>query len=142
MPTITLRRPESTSDAAAVENPLPELLQTPCGLAMVEVQGSVLSEEEDSSAASALSLGRLVFPSADNSESSDWDGKRVFLFIGKHQRMAGEVKKLSRPVAVVRRPTEPTAAQDVLEVAEIVYYKMLFQHRPEPMGAEQVLQEE
>jgi chromosome transmission fidelity protein 8 len=109
---------------------------------MVEIQGSVLSEEGRFDAATALNLGRLVFPAAENSESSEWDGKRVFLFIGKHQRMAGEVKKLSKPVAVIRRPIDPTAPQDVVEVAEIVYYKMLFQHRPEPMGAEQVLQEE
>ncbi|EGP92231.1 uncharacterized protein MYCGRDRAFT_30903, partial [Zymoseptoria tritici IPO323] len=91
------------SSNTAVDNPLPQLLETPSGLAIVELQGSVLSEEQESGAVQALSLGRLVFPAAEHGENSDWDGKRVFLFIGKHQRMAGEVKKLSKPVAVMRR---------------------------------------
>ncbi|SMQ46143.1 unnamed protein product [Zymoseptoria tritici ST99CH_1A5] len=141
MPTISVRRCEPSSNTA-VDNPLPQLLETPSGLAIVELQGSVLSEEQESDAVQALSLGRLVFPAAEHGENSDWDGKRVFLFIGKHQRMAGEVKKLSKPVAVMRRPADPTAPQDVVEVTEIVYYKMLFQHRPEPMGAEILLQAE
>lgn len=73
----------------------------------------------------------------------DWDGKRVFLFIGKHQRMTGEVKKLAKPLAIVRRRRPDSADDDSsvtgdeVEIAEIAYFKILFTHRPEPMGGNQ-----
>jgi chromosome transmission fidelity protein 8 len=130
MPAISLN--QAHGQDLLRSNPLPEILHTPSGLALLELQGSVLSDHEISE---AINLGRLVFPADDFSQSTAWDGKRVFLFIGKHQRMAGEVKKLNKAIAVVRRG----AQDDEVEIEEIVRYKMIFAHRPEPMGAEQKL---
>jgi chromosome transmission fidelity protein 8 len=65
------------------------------------------------------------------------------LYIGKHQRLTGEVKKLAKPLAVIRRRQVSNGAEDALtseddqlEIAEIVYYKLLFAHRPEPVGSD------
>ncbi|KZF19824.1 hypothetical protein L228DRAFT_30062 [Xylona heveae TC161] len=49
-------------------------------------------------------IGRLVFPYYSPTEPTDnkWM-KRVHLYVGRHQRMTGEVKKLVNPLAVIRR---------------------------------------
>ena len=61
---------------------------------------------------------------------------RVHLYVGQHQRLTGEVKKLPNPVAVIRKRDrgEATTDEDELEIAEIVYFKLIFSSRPEPVG--------
>lgn len=65
------------------------------------------------------------------------------MFIGNHQRLAGEVKKLPKPLGVVvrRRRIEEnqegqegtgTGTED-LEVLEVVKFKLVFSNRPEPV---------
>lgn len=66
--------------------------------------------------------------------------------------MAGEVKKLSKTIAVVRRRQRNEGGfagggegkgEEELEIEEILKWKVVFGNRPEPMGAEQkVLGEE
>jgi len=121
-------------------NPLPQLLQTPTGLAILEIQGTInlplpLPSE------STTPVGRLVFPlydSNDITESKAWM-KTVHLYVGKYQRLTGEVKKLAKPVAVLRKreaprnATEMEEVKDELEIVEIVYWKVLFSSRPEPV---------
>lgn len=76
-------------------------------------------------------------------ESTKWM-KRVYLYAGRYQRMTGEVKKLAKPLAVVRRrergTTEGNGAgeegQDELEIVEVIKYKIIFASRPEPVGLE------
>ncbi|EME49047.1 hypothetical protein DOTSEDRAFT_49381 [Dothistroma septosporum NZE10] len=148
MPSVSLLPPAAERASNGMSNPLPAVLQTPSGLAMVELQGSVLVE--NAGAGEELQLGNLVFPPAEDDEDNngDWDGKRVFLFVGKHQRMAGEVKKLTKPVAVLRRrpvaadanPSTPGAEE--VEIAEVIYRKILFAQRPEPVGGEQQQQQQ
>ncbi|KAK4547941.1 hypothetical protein LTR36_010660 [Oleoguttula mirabilis] len=139
MPIISLH-PPSKERSASTENPLPQLLQTPSGFAIVEIQGSVNSSlsPEQRGHDGATPLGKLVFPLYDSTKPADdvsWQ-KRVYLYVGKHQRLTGEVKKLGKPIALVRRriTTDARAEVEELEVAEIVYYKVLFAHRPEPVG--------
>ena len=81
--------------------------------------------------------------------------KRVYLYIGQHQRLQGEVKKLAKPLAVIRRRSRPDDAargnevdddrekevlgrkeeeKDELEIVEIVRWKLVFSNRPEPVG--------
>ena len=138
-------------------NPLPQLLQTPSGLALVELQGSINipqlgGDEIETGQRDPVAIGRLDFPDYDpstpNLNGTDWM-KRVFMYIGRHQRLTGEAKKLPKPLAVVRRkaPTETEdpsmtdaagekdvrESADQLEVVEIVKYKLVFSHRPEPV---------
>ena len=140
MPSIPIFPPQRGQSNSAA-NSLPGVLRTPSGLAILEIQGTVNSsgEHEDSA---PLSIGKLHFPLYDpDLPASDtaWQ-KRVHLYVGKHQRLTGEVKKLSQPIALLqRRPSADEVADgadgQALQVAEIIHYKLLFAHRPEPVGA-------
>ncbi|OAX83249.1 hypothetical protein ACJ72_02394 [Emergomyces africanus] len=125
MPTIPLHLP-TEPDAKPGKNPLPQLLQTPSGLAILELQGTVNlpdpSAANDSHSldmdleSSGLAhsqtqyrtpIGRLIFPDYNDAMDNDpcdtsWM-KRVYLYVGRHQRLTGEVKKLPRPLAAIQR---------------------------------------
>jgi chromosome transmission fidelity protein 8 len=147
MPAITLH-PPAAERASQRQNALPQLLQTPSGFAILEIQGTVNSTlmppegQQDKSDEAALPVGQLMFPLHDPAKGADdtaWQ-KRVYLYVGKHQRLTGEVKRLAKPIAVVRRKPAATGESgesgesDDMEVAEIIHYKLLFAHRPEPVG--------
>ncbi|KAF3481331.1 uncharacterized protein GIQ15_04090 [Arthroderma uncinatum] len=178
MPTIPLHVSVSTGrngySTEISTNPLPQLLQTPSGLAILELQGTInlpandnrevleqdTSEISQPTPKTETQIGRIIFadynPSAEPSDQS-WM-KRVYLTVGQHQRLTGEVKKLSKPFAVIqRRKHDPqgtrNVAQDVgknkdlpsastptptdqLEIVEIIRYKILFSSRPEPITNE------
>ncbi|KAH7040669.1 chromosome transmission fidelity protein 8 [Microdochium trichocladiopsis] len=125
----------------------PSVIQTPAGLAILELQGTINLPETDESDSTAIPIGRLSFPDyhpdTQDSSGTAWM-KRVHLFIGQNQRLTGEVKKLPKAIAILRkrhsRDDTPmkdgplgTASED-LEVFEIVKYKLMFSHRPEPVG--------
>ncbi|KAI5864299.1 hypothetical protein GGS23DRAFT_595932 [Durotheca rogersii] len=144
--------PRKTEAGTAISNPLPPLIQTPSGLAILELQGSInlphAGEGGEDAGPQEISVGRLVFPDyhpeTQDPSSTSWM-KRVHLYVGEHQRLTGEVKKLPKAIAIIKkqvRPgedvemadgkSEPTAAD--LEVVEIVKYKLVFSQRPEPVG--------
>ena len=154
---VTLHPPPRSGSAPNLgPSPLPSLLQTPSGLALLELQGSI--HFADASAAepggAPLPIGRLAFPDYQpdglDPESTRWM-KRVYLYVGQHQRLAGEAKKLPKPIAVVRRRgvgvdagartdhlrgdgDDQDAPAEELEVVDIVRYKLVFSQRPEPVG--------
>lgn len=155
MPDVLLYPSSLNPPSKDIKNPLPQLLQTPSGLALLELQGTinlpVLNEADistnGSSASQETTIGRLVFPEYDpqDTSSSTWM-KRVYMYVGKHQRLTGEVKKLPKALAVIRKRRKESADTmeldeehgnrvDELEVVEIVKYKILFSTRPEPVGA-------
>lgn len=170
MPSIPLH-PRALRDPSHTPsyNPLPQLLQTPSGLAILEIQGTINipsaeGEQEinggsdDPAAAGGSSgavfetpIGKLMFPDYSPQTPADdtkWM-KRVYLYVGRYQRMTGEVKKLAKPLAVIQRRREPatgagdTEAEgngngdvDELEIVEIVKHKVVFQSRPEPVGSD------
>ncbi|KAI1117464.1 putative sister chromatid cohesion protein Ctf8 [Nemania sp. NC0429] len=134
-------------------NPLPQLVQTPSGLAILELQGMInlpeLEENGGETGDQEIQIGRLSFPDfhpeTQDAASTAWMG-RVHLYVGHHQRLTGEMKKLPKAIAVIRkRPRSGTDVemadtasddtQDDLELVEIVKYKLMFSHRPEPVGA-------
>lgn len=138
--------------AASRGNPLPQLLQTPSGLALLELQGTInlpAAEGAEQQQQPPLAIGRLDFPDyrpdsiAFDASSTAWM-RRVYMYVGQHQRLTGEVKKLPRAVGVVRRRRREGAAAgagavddgaaEELEVVEIVKYKIVFSSRPEPVG--------
>lgn len=86
----------------------------------------------------AVPIGRVDFPDyrpdALDPSSTTWM-KQVYLYVGQHQRLTGEVKKLPKPVAVIRRRGEADEDEvaEELEVVDIVKYKLVFSHRPEPV---------
>ena len=153
-PTVKLH-PQPSNPDAAVDNPLPQLIQTPSGLAILELQGTVNLPQTDPEAeaegedSQTVSIGKISFPdyhpdTQDPSSSTSWM-KRVHLYVGHHQRLTGEVKKLPKALAVVRRRSpggrgeeagmsSQDSSKDELEVVEIVKYKLVFSHRPEPVS--------
>lgn len=140
--------------AAPGNNPLPQLLQTPSGLALLELQGTInlpAAEEEGSQHQQQqphIPIGRLDFPDyrpdsiTFDASSTAWM-RRVYMYVGQHQRLTGEVKKLPRAVGVVRRRQQQGGGgsgddgsdrAEELEVVEVVKYKIVFSSRPEPVG--------
>lgn len=140
--TIPIQPPSKAEDSDAA-SPLPHLLQTPSGLALLELQGTInlpsrVDEEPDSSQFDPdqvfeTPFGRLVFPEYDGDAGEGRWMKRVFLFVGKHQRLHGEVKTLPKALAVMRRKAGDESNEE-LEIVEIVKHKIIFSHRPEPVG--------
>ena len=124
------------------DSALPTLLRTPTGLAFLEIQGT-LNLAQPTPGEAIVPAGSLVFPyydPADVTGSKAWM-KTVHLFVGKHQQLTGEVKKLSNAVAVMgKRDTMIENAdgarrrEDGLEILEIVEWKIVFSNRPEPVG--------
>jgi chromosome transmission fidelity protein 8 len=155
----TARKAESTSTA----NPFPHVIQTKAGLALLEIQGTInLPGHGDEAVMSTgeigaegdgkvmeTPVGRLIFPEYEGNEgSNDWM-KRVYLYVGKHQRLTGEVKKLPKAIAVIQKrkgvddghregDTGEEGGSEDLEVVEIIKYKILFSIRPEPVGTSAV----
>jgi chromosome transmission fidelity protein 8 len=129
-------------------SPLPQLLQTPSGVALLELQGTFnLPESNDDGGVSSdsIEIGKLDFPDyKPGVEGSAWM-KRVHMYVGQHQRLTGEVKKLPKAIAIVQRRgsgAEDSASGDAaddedLEIVEVVKYKIIFSNRPEPVGTAQ-----
>ncbi|PHH66431.1 hypothetical protein CDD81_7486 [Ophiocordyceps australis] len=144
MASVKLYPPASPAPSAGPSF-LPSLLQTPSGLALVELQGEFnLPKDDNGETVSAAEIGTLHFPdyAPDDRDDSAWM-ERVHLYIGKHQRLTGQVKKLPRAMAVVRRRQNGSYESsggvveeqgDNIEVVEIVKYKLAFASRPEPVA--------
>ncbi|OCL12841.1 hypothetical protein AOQ84DRAFT_137326 [Glonium stellatum] len=166
MPSIPLylpNLPASEIDRSGITlNPLPRLLQTPGGRAILEIQGTIhapaLANSPEAPESTETPIGNLVFPlysEGMREDDTQWM-KRVYLYIGKHQRLTGEVKKLAKPLGVLGRrirdnmedmegvegpggvENEPVERKDgdELEILEVVRYKIIFSTRPEPVGGE------
>ncbi|KAI1817594.1 hypothetical protein GGS20DRAFT_505842 [Poronia punctata] len=149
MAASVILHPRNPAAKAGSENPLPQLMQTPSGLALLELQGTINLPEIDASGSETsghgLEIGRITFPDYDpDSEGTAWL-KSVHMYVGQHQRLTGELKKLPKPLAIIRRKpgtgsdtvmadSAETTTED-LEVVEIVKYKLMFSNRPEPVGA-------
>ncbi|KAB8239402.1 hypothetical protein ETB97_004734 [Aspergillus alliaceus] len=153
MPTIPLH-PHISSSTSLV-NPLPQLLQTPSGLAILELQGTInvpsqefetgsttpTSDSHDPSIATfETPVGKLMFPDYSPQTTAPDDTKwmkRVYLYVGRYQRLTGEVKKLSQPIALVQRRQKETTSDsedEELEIVEIIKYRLFFKNRPEPVN--------
>ncbi|EOA90965.1 hypothetical protein ACJQWK_11152 [Exserohilum turcicum] len=154
MPSIPIHMPSRSPSAPPTENPLPPLLHTPSGLALVEIQGTVHFPTPTASGPPSTQIGKLVFPhyNPDTNDPSDtkWM-KRVYLYVGKGQRMTGECKKLVNPIAVIRKKESKddgdvemggvdgagegdTGKEEELEIVEVVRYRIVFSARPEPIS--------
>lgn len=147
MTTVKLYPPKK--GPASSDNPLPQTIRTPSGLALLEMQGTInlpssSADEDTDKPNSEIAIGRIVFPDyhpeTQEEGSTAWM-KRVYMYIGQHQRLGGEVKKLPKAMAIIRRKGEVKTgsdgeAEEELEIAEIVKYKIMFSQRPEPVGTE------
>lgn len=143
MPAVSLQAPTLAADEHC-RSPLPSLLQTPLGLAIIEIQGSlnlpasVTEPSADDQQPASTQIGRLVFPlletagDAAGSKEGAWM-KKAYLYVGQNQRLVGEVRRLKRALGVVRRQDAPEhdARQDSLQIVDVVKWKVFFGGRPE-----------
>jgi chromosome transmission fidelity protein 8 len=120
-------------------NPLPKLIQTPSGLAIVEIQGTIHTppvsfEDGDAKDIPDTKVGNLVFPlyNEESADDTSWM-KLIYLYIGKHQRLTGQVKKLPKAMAILQKKN---TGVESLEITDIIKYKIVFSQRPEPVGEE------
>lgn len=138
-----------------------DLIFTPYGLMLLEIQGELNlpnefpqgqpKTDEDheylnnfitiNEIQHAVKFGNLVFDEKDNS--------KVTLYIGKSQRLLGNVVKLSTPLAVLRIPLknedEMTVdsnndnvnkfkqEEELIKLVDIVKAKVIFKQRPLPI---------
>ncbi|KAL0470747.1 Ctf8 domain-containing protein [Neurospora intermedia] len=147
----------SSSSSTPATDPLPTLIQTPTGLALLELQGTLNMRDFDPSSTEPITpipVGRIDFPDYQpNSLTFDPNDKkwmkRVYMYIGEHQRLLGEVKGLGKAVGVVRKrmvrqregmngeeeeeEEEEEEQKEELEVLDIIKYKIVFGTRPEPV---------
>lgn len=143
--------PRNPGAEVVTQNPLPQLIKTPSGLAILELQGSInlpQAGENSEHVTPEVNVGRIVFPDyhPDTQEPSStaWM-KQVYLYVGEHQRLTGEVKKLPKAIAIIKKRAK--SGEDVemtsdhsesttedLEIVEIVKHKLVFSQRPEPVG--------
>ncbi|KAK2748854.1 hypothetical protein FQN55_003996 [Onygenales sp. PD_40] len=175
MPTVPLHPPRRNDNP--IHNPLPQLLQTPSGLAILELQGTINLPDASPASIDAdtesgghahsptqyqTPIGRLIFPDYDAQKDpadTSWM-KRVYLYVGRHQRLTGEVKQLPRPLAAIQRVDqgeeegagegggltsegrerrltehrgEEEEEEDELEIVEVIRHKIIFSSRPEPV---------
>ncbi|KAH8906620.1 hypothetical protein BR93DRAFT_625830 [Coniochaeta sp. PMI_546] len=142
MASTTVSLHKAFPSSPGVSSPLPQLFQTPAGLAILELQGTINVPDPDNQSAS-IPIGRVDFPDyrpdALDPTSTAWM-KQVYLYVGQHQRLTGEVKKLPKPLGVIRRRGEANEdeAAEELEVVDIVKYKLVFSNRPEPVAGSSV----
>ncbi|KAG5366902.1 hypothetical protein CJU89_1351 [Yarrowia sp. B02] len=100
---------------------VPEMIQTPSGMAIVEIQGEVVSKahlEEGS-----RRVGTIEFA-----------GKSAIMIIDGKQRMRGSIKKLDKPLGLLKMDPERRHQVDLIE---IVTHKVSFTDIPEPVGADE-----
>jgi len=148
MPTTPLY-PQVTQETTNPTSPLPQLLQTPLGLAILEIQGNLNFSQTATGPDTVQPIGRIMFPlipagTTPAPDDTKWM-KKVQLFIGKNQKLTGEVRKLAKPLGVVRRRERPEddgendvngvnggqSQGDELEIMDLVKYKLYFSSRPE-----------
>ncbi|KAF3098844.1 hypothetical protein TWF102_005895 [Orbilia oligospora] len=144
MPSTPVHLPNPLS-ATSNTNPLPQILRLPTGLAILELQGDINfpSPEDSPSNINFTKVGNLIFPDATSDSTDLKDVKRVWLYVGKHQRLTGEVKALPKPLGVLRKRKQDDAAataaaagtEEELEIVDIIKHKIIFSKRPEPVGA-------
>jgi len=147
MPAVRLDR-SFVSASGVAENGLPEVLHTPAGLAILEIQGTIHAPLRGSTRSASTQVGRLEFPlyqgNGKGSQEATWM-KKVYLYIGKHQRLTGEIKKLAKPLVVLDTSAQNADnCRDVastgveggpqLNILAIIKHKILFSSRPEPVG--------
>ncbi|KAI5787626.1 putative sister chromatid cohesion protein Ctf8 [Peziza echinospora] len=155
----TTETPESPEEESTQPpNPLPQFLHTPNGLAILELQGKINFELPPPSSTDSdphnpehttltLPIGHLSFPHdafalPPAGPEKDAKGKTkavvAYLYVGRYQRLRGEVKKLAKPWGVlVRRDGGGGGGGEeggeAVEVVGVVRWRIVFSMRPEPV---------
>jgi chromosome transmission fidelity protein 8 len=145
MPVAVLNK-KLQSNIAGGESILPLTIQTPSGLALLDIQGTIRIGNKALTGKGGLGLESQSGDQEDDTGAlehvGEFDfsgvmagGSEVLLRVGKSQLMRGKLEKLKKPVAVLRIESDEqiTTEDEVkqIDVIEIVYYKLAFATMPE-----------
>lgn len=152
MTLITIHSSPTRLDRVS-QNPLPTILHTPSGFALLELQGTInipsnsssesmlITDHHDSATTEETPIGRLVFPDYEEGVAGQECMKTAYLYVGNNQRLTGEVKKLPKALAIIRKRDADTGVwshgvddEAELEIVDLVRFKIVFASRPEPVG--------
>ena len=146
MPAVPLHAPHVSNLSHTRTNPLPALLDTPLGLALFEIQGSLNIPDNTEGPGLRQKIGKVAIPLLDSGEDNasveSQEGpwmKQVYFYVGDRQRLVGEVKRLDKPIGILKKRTagdqqrqQPQRGEgDELEVVDIIKWKVYFGNRPE-----------
>lgn len=132
---------------------LPNVLRTPSGLVLIEIQGTVhigsrtlsstgglgLQSENEHDKSTQFSNTKEEPDLIGKFDFSDLEkgGNSVTLVVDQHQRLRGKLEKLKKPLAILRidgQQKEGTAKSPVrIPVVDVVSQKLIFSSRPEPI---------
>ncbi|EGV60374.1 hypothetical protein PSN45_001864 [Yamadazyma tenuis] len=114
--------------------PGPEVISTPFGRSLLEIQG-VLNVPKEKSAGleyitvddihEAVKFGKLRFDEKDKS--------KVTLLIGNSQRLVGTMANLDTPLGLLKIPCNEDGSQSQIDMVDIIRKKIIFKHRPLPI---------
>lgn len=140
MPIATLKRTSLSSGNLKV----PNILQTPSGLILIEIQGTIHIGKKALKATDSLELdihGDQNTPSHDLIGTLDFsqlekDGE-VILNVDQHQRLRGKIEKLNPPLAIMRTDQAKRKVNHSehveIPIVDIVRLKVVFATLPEPI---------
>ncbi|CAK7893807.1 chromosome transmission fidelity protein 8 [[Candida] anglica] len=124
----------SSVGSTATEKP-PNVISTPLGLAIVEIQGELnLPQTQPSRDANPEYLAN--FATVDDIytavrfgslELDPKDEEKAVVYIGKSQRLMGKLVNLDTPLGVLR-----LGSKDI-KMVDIIYKKLIFKDRPLPI---------
>lgn len=131
------------------------------GLVLIEIQGTINKPTElpgnfaphdfveISGGKYAVKIGKLKLEifSLDGENATKHqkhDTKKIELLIGKNQKLVGEIRKLEKPLGVMKFPAADVSGvgnqqffdENSIQLVDIVRYKLLFKNRPVPLMEE------
>ncbi|EJS43364.1 ctf8p [Saccharomyces arboricola H-6] len=107
---------------------------TPLGVTMLEIQGDLELPKDFASLAKKDSKHDGRFSEQDGQTiirfgSLQIDGERATLFVGKKQRLLGQVTKLDLPMGIMHF----NSRDNKVELVDVMKYKIIFKDRPLPI---------
>lgn len=137
--------PSTVVKFSEVEKALPEksaetnIIRTSKGLFLIELQGELNVPHALARDAVGVSEEyRQLFATVDEIQQAVKFGRlefdhnsRAVLYVGKSQRIIGDVEELKEPLGVMKVPTKPELGD--IEIIDVVYSKIIFKSRPLPV---------
>ncbi|CAN6674913.1 hypothetical protein TRVA0_072S00122 [Trichomonascus vanleenenianus] len=152
MPTAVIEKADDYGSIDQVPNRFPEVLHTPSGIALVEIQG-IINVNDKPLLGSELDLAKFEGYQSDDDDItpgvirkhlgqfdfSKFDKGEVTLEVGDNQILRGKVAKLRTPLAVLEMSSSTASssqdqnANTTIPIVEIIRHKITFSLRPEPL---------
>lgn len=146
MPTAILQK--NVQDYVfAGKSKYPPIIETPSGIALLEIQGTININDRALTAGSVSDLsngldnfnpylrrkiGKIDFSNHENGE--------IVMEVDEHQRLRGKITKLKQPLGLLKlnKDDDNTVGNDEnaeieIPIVEIITHKVVFATRPEPL---------